>query len=616
MSTEAAAAAAAATATDSAAALAPPPPDPPLLRRLRDILSSCAESVQSGDSYRTERSVSELTKFLGDVSAAAEDENTHEDALELLSCIYEYISSSPIDQELLDALSFELPKAVSKFSGVSRQFLTVAERIIRQFLVKCNPRDMLPILCEALDSSSEGEKINLCSYFAPPLSGLSEVLLMIKRHHFEHIKEVVPAILRVWEKVSTDADEEDSDLEDLFSRGIKIANSMQIVHQKLDGGSAEKLLALLGLYVLQMMTHVSIGVDEDVSSALRLVTELSHFLRSCHLSYIGLITGSAVDMMTITITGEEDSFWAPSPSINLGAALSVIWGDMYNEVAHNAEEDLTALKNEIRGSQTRRWQAIGMLRHVFCSATLPWRLKKHAIDFLLCITEGDISQECESETIDFSSFVPSHFAALQGIENVIMYASDAVLRKKAFDVLKRVLADIPISQRFDILKALITNCSSSSMVAILLDIVRQAMHTKTSGASSRGNVDEVFHKTPVWSADVLELVELVLRPSKGGPPSLPEQSDAVLSALNLYRFVFLSESTGKTNYTGVLSETNLKKVYNEWLLPLRTLVTGILAENRNDDDPFSCDTISALNPLELVLYRCIELVEEKLKHNL
>lgn len=30
-----------------------------------------------------------------------------------------------------------------------------------------------------------------------------------------------------------------------------------------------------------------------------------------------------------------------------------------------------------------------------------------------------------------------------------------------------------------------------------------------------------------WTASVLELVELVLRPQKGGPPSLPEQGDAV-----------------------------------------------------------------------------------------
>lgn len=70
---------------------------------------------------------------------------------------------------------------------------------------------------------------------------------------------------------------------------------------------------------------------------------------------------------------------------------------------------------------------------------------------------------------------------------------------------------------------------------------------------------------------------------------------------------------GNTNYTGVLSEENLQKAYNEWLLPLRTLVTGIVAANQKDYNQLALDTLCALNPLELVLYRCIELVEEKLK---
>ena len=72
--------------------------------------------------------------------------------------------------------------------------------------------------------------------------------------------------------------------------------------------------------------------------------------------------------------------------------------------------------------------------------------------------------------------------------------------------------------------------------------------------------------------------------------------------------------TGNTNYTGVLSAGNLQKAYNEWLLPLRSLVTGIMAENQKGYDQLAEDTVCALNPLELVLYRCIELVEEKLKH--
>ena len=77
----------------------------------------------------------------------------------------------------------------------------------------------------------------------------------------------------------------------------------------------------------------------------------------------------------------------------------------------------------------------------------------------------------------------------------------------------------------------------------------------------------------------------------------------------------ISLVTEKTNITGVLSRNNLLKAYNEWLLPLRTLVTGIMAESHSDYDEFAVDTVCTLNPLELVLYRCIELVDEKLKQS-
>lgn len=74
--------------------------------------------------------------------------------------------------------------------------------------------------------------------------------------------------------------------------------------------------------------------------------------------------------------------------------------------------------------------------------------------------------------------------------------------------------------------------------------------------------------------------------------------------------------TGNTNYTGVLLKSNLQKSYNEWLLPLRTLVTGIMSENKTDYDEITVDIECALNPVELVLYRCIDLVEEKLRWSL
>ena len=39
--------------------------------------------------------------------------------------------------------------------------------------------------------------------------------------------------------------------------------------------------------------------------------------------------------------------------------------------------------------------------------------------------------------------------------------------------------------------------------------------------------NKTFSDTPFWNPGVIELVELVLRPPQGGPPFLPEQSDAV-----------------------------------------------------------------------------------------
>lgn len=202
---------------------------------------------------------------------------------------------------------------------------------------------------------------------------------------------------------------------------------------------------------------------------------------------------------------------------------------------------------------------------------------------------------------------------------VIIYASDRVLRKKAFDAFKMVLADIPANPRFDILVALIKNSDSSSMIAILLDCVREEMHKENRERVSNGNgVSEAKYiasqSTVFWSPGVLELVEFILRPPEGGPPILPEYSDAALSSLNLYRYILITESTGKTNYTGALSKENLQKSYREWLLPLRILVTGIVAESKKDHDHLGgFESVCALNPVELVLYHCIELVEENMK---
>ncbi|XAR71019.1 hypothetical protein NMG60_11028098 [Bertholletia excelsa] len=477
---------------------------------------------------------------------------------------------------------------------------------------------MLSVLCEALDSPSEMFKTP--GYFAPLLSGLSKVFVSIRRRQFEQVKEAVPVIINVLKDMSSESDEGDTDYDDLLNRSIGIASSIQAVCMKLEGKVNEKLRALLGLYVLQIMAFVSFGMRDRVPNRLGFVLQLCHFLRYCSLSYIGLITGCDVDSITTNTYGDDGGDHTGCFSyVNHGAALAVIWGYISNEVAQAAEEDLATIKATLSSNQIRRWQALGMLRNIFSCVNLPWELKKQGIRFILFILDGKISREFNDENVECSTYVPCLFAALQAVQTVIIFAPDAALRKNTFDAMKKILADIPTSLRLDTLMALIKNSDSSSMTAIFIDCVRGEMHMENCQRMStqRQIIEEAnneSHSTAFWNAAVLELVELVLRPPKGGPPSLPEYGDAVLSALNLYRFILMTESMWNTNWTGVLSKNNLQKAYNEWLLPLRTLVTGIMAENQKDCDQLALDTICALNPIELVLYRCIELVEEKLKH--
>ncbi|XP_027331987.1 aberrant root formation protein 4 isoform X2 [Abrus precatorius] len=587
---------------------------------IRRILESCSKLTEAEDFLESENTVTELVKFLDSlldvVLSDPDNEHAEDNAFEALSEVHQYICSHSLHQEVVDALSFELPKAVSKFAGISSRFLDTAISIIDQFIAKCGPRDMLSILCNTLGYSSKMTKA--ANYIVPPLTGLSKVFISIRRRQFEQVKEAVPIILNVLKAVSLESEEE---LENVFDRAVEIANSIYEVFIKLERDPKEKLQALLGLYVLQCLALVSTSISFKAPSCHSLVLRLSQISSYCGLSYLSLLTTYNVEIVAGSIFVEdEDDYMGCLSHVKHGAALSVVWGHVSEEVALTAKEDLIALKDELRNIQIKRWQAIGTLKHVLSFVNLPWELKKHAIDFLLCITDGGVSRNYNDELSEWSSCMPSLFSALQAVKMVIMSAPDPELRKKSFAVLKGVLADIPISQRFDILKALITNTDSSSMIAIFIDLVRREMHTEIcSSRSIVKNVPEIDNKAypdmSFWTPSVLELVELVLRPPQGGPPSLPEQSDAVLSALNLYRFVLMTESTGKTNYTGVLSRSSLLKAYNEWLLPLRTLVTGIMAENKIDYDELSVDTVCILNPLELVLYRCIELAEEKLKQS-
>ncbi|KMT19008.1 hypothetical protein BVRB_2g031040 [Beta vulgaris subsp. vulgaris] len=583
-----------------------------LVLHLQQSLNSCSKAVEDDDIRQSEELISELVEFLSSISDAAisdpSDEDTQNNSIAVLSHIYSFLSSSSLDQAIVDALSFELPKAIAKFAGVSRRCCEIVDNIIDNFTTKCSPRDMISVLSEALDSY--GKTIDAPGYVSALLRGVSKVFLSIQRRQFEQIKVALPILLNAVKAASFDLDDGDIGFKDLFEGAISIGKSILGTCQKLEGGPNGRLRGLLALYVLQIMTIVSVSTGDKVSSCLSFVQQLSSFFPYCGLKYADLVTDQGVDPLINLICGDEtDDLMDCFSYVKHGAVLSVIWGHISDEVSQASGQDVSILINEIRNSHSNRWFAIGMMKYVYSFYELPWVLKKHATDFLLLITEHSNLQEMNEDMI--CSFVtPGLISTLQDILSVIMYTPDAELRKNAFVALKRVLADIPSSLRLDIMQVLVKTSTSSSMVAILLDCIRENLRNDYLKLRE----EKVFPSSTFWNASILDLVEFVLKPPNGGPPSLPEQSDAVLSALNLYRYVLITEKTGKTNNTGVMSRTNLQKAYNEWLLPLRILVTGITSENNSDHEQFGMDVMCGLNPVEFVLHRCIELVEENIKH--
>lgn len=88
-----------------------------------------------------------------------------------------------------------------------------------------------------------------------------------------------------------------------------------------------------------------------------------------------------------------------------------------------AAEDITAVGKELQNNQTKRWQTVGMLKHVFSCARLSWDLKRHALDFFLSIMKGCECHEAQDEQIDCFSYMPSLHAGLLVICFFFMFSN-------------------------------------------------------------------------------------------------------------------------------------------------------------------------------------------------
>ncbi|KAL0736135.1 hypothetical protein Bca4012_012345 [Brassica carinata] len=592
-------------------------------RRVRELLAGSLSSVEVGESQDLESLVTDLVSCLNSLSEnlacntsddehendatsnAGDDDHENDvtlnEVLQVLDEILKFLSSPLMNQYVMDALSFELPKVISKFAGLSSRCLELVEEIVDRFVEACNPRDMLSVLCEALDAARVS--LSLSSSSTPLLHGLSKVFISVRRRHYEQLKVAVPIVLNVLKDMSL---EPDMQVEGLFDKALGIAVSIKDVALKLEKEEGTKVRCLLGLYVMQITAVLSISIKDKADSGVPLVMQLKPLLAYCGLTHLGLITGNDAERLINTVSkdDDDDDFLSSFHDINLGASLLFIWARISPEVADVAND-----VNELQSNPVKRWQAYGMLKHILASGDLLWEFKRHTIELLLDIVRGVTPSQC-NEQIDCSQYTTSIYAALQAVTLVIMYAPDADLRKKTFEALKRIISDIPVPQRFDVLKALVTNSQSSTMRGILLDQVKDNMSTSSLQATD-------------CDTHVTEFVELVLKPPHGGPPLFPDQSDEVLAALNLYRFALLNDSRGKETSrggsSGFLTKKTLERDYKGWLLPLRTIVSGCIAENQrekdHDQEESSLEILCILYRIESLLYWCIELVEERLKNH-
>jgi len=110
---------------------------------------------------------------------------------------------------------------------------------------------------------------------------------------------------------------------------------------------------------------------------------------------------------------------------------------MYDAMSKYAGEELELALKEVQGNCMKKWEAIYMLKYVLSSIRYPWIIKSHSINLLLSLTGENDVQEINNH-VDFTFCVPRTFATLKAIENVMMTAPEALMRKKAFAALKKV----------------------------------------------------------------------------------------------------------------------------------------------------------------------------------
>jgi len=396
----------------------------------------------------------------------------------------------------------------------------------------------------------------------------------------------------------------------------------------------ESLQQSLGVFTLQLLAIIGGGLQSSPPGAPDMVMQLVELLPLCGISFFELLTSNQIEKFVDSTTDDDDAEKALVKSeARRGGALAVYWGMSDSKVDSTARESLHSLKEKFLLSGIKG--VIAALSLVTSLLPVPlsrpsWLLPEKGVTLLFSIL--DISGPYETTTHDnteddWPTLTLQIVPILQAVQDVIVYAPDPALRRRAYLALTKVIKDVlPVSTRFHSLQALISSCPYPSLVSLLLtclkDEVARAWPVFKQGCGAECNVEvtavgDSFKSYPIVSpfvsSEVLQVIESVLHPLGGNPPDLPSQIDSVQGALNLYRFIIIRETSGKTNLTGVLSKASLMKAQTQWLLPLRELLGGIQSNLVVEGDEYAAGVGLAIDNLQSVLIRCLELTEDALK---
>lgn len=565
--------------------------------------------------------------------------------------------SAPAGLVLCEKIGLELPRVVVKFVSLSKTCQDHCLSIIETLVENCSPREMFAAFMEALNMYSASEIMIRC---IPLVQGLSMVFPRLQRRQAQFFEEASSGLLALARLATQDEGDDEGEEESSIERVQEMKGDLvpleqvraaivdnivqlaQVVRATCDAVDVEQnredFLRRLGMFVLQTLgitgeqfAHTELEVPASVM-------ELVELLPVCGLSLCLLFTKNQIDvlldMTPEDVTGDTDLVVQKDQKrieASKGAAIAASWALSNNQVAAAVEVTLNSIKEGFqitgrKGLVAALSVATSLLRgrssRPLSSApaaglTLVDRILElgSTLEFSIDDDDGD----------GWLALTLRSLPPLQNLQNVIVYAPNVEMRRQGYAVFKKVIQDVlPEGARLQCLQMLINNSLFPSLVSLHLISIkdevdrawprsRQLQGQLGGDGHPAGEGQDVKKVTsPFVSEDVLEVIGNVLRPKTGVPPELPAQIDSVQSALNLYRFILIRESSGKTNYTGVLSKASLTKARIHWLLPLRELAGGVSLGLIMEDNEMSADMTLAIDSLQSVLVRCLELNEEAL----